>query len=221
MTPEQWAEIEQLFHEALELKEDDRDRFVHSATDDVVVSSRVLAMLRAASEECEALDAGVPMVPLMEALEQDSDQQFLQQNDRVGAFEIERLIATGGMGAVYLAHRVEGDVRQRVAVKLIRRNRPRGGEGADEMARRFRLERQVLASLTHPYITRLIDLGETEDGRPYLVMEYVDGVPIDVSCRKRNLTHRQVAGLMASVCDAVQPAHQALVQHRDLKPQNI
>ncbi|MEL7472872.1 MAG: serine/threonine-protein kinase, partial [Planctomycetota bacterium] len=151
----------------------------------------------------------------------DAESSYLAPGHRIGAFEVERLIATGGMGAVYAAIRVEDGVRQRVAIKLLRR-RPTSDVRRDgETEKRFLLERQVLASLRDPSITALFDVGTTSDGRPYLVMEYVEGLPIDTYCWDRALSDHAIARLLARVCDAVQHAHQSLVLHRDLKPQNI
>jgi len=135
---------------------------------------------------------------------------------RVGAYEIDRLIGRGGMGAVYLAHRVDGNFEQQVAIKLI--DLPLA---TDLFRERFRLERQILAGLNHPLIARLLDGGVTDEGEPFLVMEYVDGVPIHQFCENKRLSIADRLVLFKSVCEAVQFAHQNLVVHRDLKPDNI
>ena len=120
------------------------------------------------------------------------------------------------MGTVYLALRVDGIVRQRVAVKIVR------ADLADsELAVRFRREREILAGLDHPAIARLIDAGNTAEGLPYFVMEYVDGLPIDDWCDLHKLDINQRLKLFRAVCDGVQYAHQKLIVHRDLKPGNI
>jgi len=135
---------------------------------------------------------------------------------RVGAFVIERELGQGGMGSVFLAHRADGTVEQKVAVKLIR------PEHLDEHTlARFRLERQVLALLKHPNIASMVDLGETEGGLPYVVMEYVEGVPITAYCEQNKLNLRQRLQLFCAVCDAVSYAHRSMIVHRDLKPSNI
>ena len=221
MHPERWNEINTLFDRALDLPANARAQFVAEAAADKEIRDQVLAMLRAEAESFEVFDEGLPLANLVETLKADTDDQFLQQGDIVGSFRIERLIATGGMGAVYLAHRCDGEIEQRVAIKLIRRSRVRKRDRASDAIRRFRIEKQVLASLEHPCITRLIDVGVTSDEQPFLVMEYVEGKPIDEFCRDRALSPREIAALMARVCDAIQHAHQALIQHRDLKPQNI
>ncbi len=134
----------------------------------------------------------------------------------VGAYRLDRLLARGGMGTVYLANRADGDFCQRVALKILKR-----GMDTDEIVRRFAAERQILADLEHPYIARLIDGGSTPGGRPFLVMEYVDGEPIDHYCDTRKLSIRARIRLFLAVCRAVHYAHQHLIVHRDLKPSNI
>src|SRR5262249_34079074 len=121
---------------------------------------------------------------------------------------------SGGMGSVYLAVRVE-DYRQRVAVKLVK-----PGLDTGEVLRRFRAEGQLLAGLRHPNIARLLD-GGTSDGRPYFVMEDIEGAPLDRYCDANRLDTRRRLELFRSVCAAVQFAHQNLVIHRDLKPANV
>jgi serine/threonine protein kinase/tetratricopeptide (TPR) repeat protein len=120
------------------------------------------------------------------------------------------------MGAVYLAERADGEFQKRVAIKLIKR-----GMDTDEIIRRFRSERSILASLEHPHIARLYDGGVTDDGRPYLVMELVEGEPITAYCKARGLDTAQRLHLFRTVCDAVHFAHQNRVIHRDIKPSNI
>src|SRR5690606_2456991 len=131
-------------------------------------------------------------------------------------YRIVREIGRGGMGAVYLAERADGEFDQRVAVKLVKR-----GMDTDEILARFRHERRILASLEHPSIARLYDGGATDDGLPYLVMELVDGETITSYCNRLRLTIDQRIDLFRAVCAAVQHAHQKLVVHRDIKPSNI
>jgi tetratricopeptide (TPR) repeat protein len=134
---------------------------------------------------------------------------------RVGPYLVEAAVGHGGMGSVYRALRL-GDYRQRVALKVIR-----PGLGSDEVLRRFRTERQVLAELAHPHVARLLDGGSTDDGRPYFVMEFIDGQPLDRYCEGRQLGTRERVELLRSVCAAVQYAHERGVLHRDLKPDNV
>ncbi|MBC7926449.1 MAG: protein kinase [Bryobacteraceae bacterium] len=134
---------------------------------------------------------------------------------RFGAYELLRRVGKGGMGAVYAARRADEEYRKVVAVKLVK-----PGMESEEILRRFKQERQLLARLDHPNIARLID-GGTEDGVPYLVMEFVEGTPIDQYCRSRKLTVIERLHLFVTLCSAVQYAHQSLVVHRDIKPPNI
>jgi serine/threonine-protein kinase len=134
----------------------------------------------------------------------------------VGRHRIERCIGSGGMGTVYLATRADADFSQRVAIKLVKR-----GMDSDEILRRFRAERQTLAALHHPNIALLLDGGVTDSGQPYLVMEYVEGEPIDRYCDRHRLPIEGRLALFLTICDAVRHAHQNLVIHRDLKPANI
>ncbi len=135
---------------------------------------------------------------------------------RLRGYELIREIGRGGMGIVYLAERADGTYRKQVAIKIVH------AEGNNtEILERFRRERDILASLDHPNIARMIDGGSTEEGLPYFVMEYVDGQPIHRWCDERKLNIGQRLELFRSVCAAVQYAHQRLVVHRDLKPGNI
>ncbi len=134
---------------------------------------------------------------------------------RLGPYRLLRLIGRGGMGEVYLAERGD-DYRQRVAIKVVS-----AGYGLREVVARFRAERQILARLSHPAIAQLLDGGTTRDGRPYLVMQYIDGVSITEHCDRRRLSIGGRLRLFRAVCSAVQFAHGKLVVHRDLKPSNI
>ncbi len=135
---------------------------------------------------------------------------------RVGVYQILEEIGHGGMGAVYRAARVDGQYEKQVAVKLVR-----GGYDTSFVLERFRHERQILASLDHPNIARLLDGGTTEDAVPYLVMELIEGEPIDQYCDGHDLNVTERLQLFRQVCAAVQYAHQRLVIHRDIKPSNI
>lgn len=135
---------------------------------------------------------------------------------RIGAYEIVDMIATGGMGTVYRAVRADAEFDRQVAIKVIRR-----GMDTVQLVRRFQRERQTLANLDHPNITRLLDGGTTEDGLPYIVMELIEGAPINEYCDAGRLNVHERLALFLTACDAVQYAHQHLIVHRDLKPSNI
>ncbi|MDQ2736796.1 MAG: serine/threonine protein kinase, partial [Pseudomonadota bacterium] len=140
----------------------------------------------------------------------------LTPGTRVGPYRILRLLGEGGMGSVYLAERADAAYSQQVAVKVVQRSIT-----ASDALERFVRERQTLARLNHPGIARLLDGGVTSDGRPYLVMEYVEGRLINQYCDEEELTVRERIALVIQICEAVQSAHQNLVIHRDLKPANI
>lgn len=134
----------------------------------------------------------------------------------IGSYRIVEVLGSGGMGTVVLAERADHAFDQRVAIKLLKT-----GLVSAAMQSRLKLERQILASLNHPHIAKLFDGGTTTNGTPYIVMEYIDGQPIDTFCDERRLTIRQRLELFVTVCSAVQYAHQNLIVHRDLKPSNI
>jgi serine/threonine protein kinase/TolB-like protein/Tfp pilus assembly protein PilF len=140
----------------------------------------------------------------------------LPEGERIGAYRVEREIGRGGMGVVYLASRNDAEFERRVAIKLVKR-----GMDTDFVIRRFRAERQILADLNHPHIARLFDGGTTDAGLPYLVMEHVEGVPLNIYADSHNLTTAERLRLFLKVCDAVAHAHHHAVVHRDIKPSNI
>ncbi|MDQ6624941.1 MAG: serine/threonine protein kinase, partial [Verrucomicrobiota bacterium] len=144
------------------------------------------------------------------------DSAPLAAGQRIGAYATVRELGRGGMGAVYLAQRADEEFHKEVAIKLLKR-----GTDTDEVLRRFRAEREILARLEHPNIARLMDGGTTDDGLPYFVMEYVVGVPVTAYCAAHQLSIDERLRLFLKICGAVQFAHQNLVVHRDLKPANI
>ncbi|HJQ69482.1 MAG TPA: protein kinase [Blastocatellia bacterium] len=148
-------------------------------------------------------------------LSEDEQAELLREPD-IGPYKIIRRIGQGGMGSVYLAARADDQYQKQVAIKLVRT-----GMGSEFIVRRFIGERQILASLDHPYIARLLDGGTTADGSPYFVMEYIEGKPINQYCDDHRLTTAERLKLFQKVCAAVHYAHQNLVIHRDIKPSNI
>jgi len=136
--------------------------------------------------------------------------------ERVGAYVIVKELGRGGMGSVYLAERADGQFKKQVAIKILKR-----GTDTDEVLRRFRIERQILANLEHPNITRLLDAGTTKDGLPYLVMEFVDGTPITRFVQNENADVCERLKLFLKVCSAVTFAHRNRTIHRDIKPINV
>ncbi len=208
-TTETFLRIETIFHEALETPAASRSTLIgERCSGDRELIAEVEALLKACEEE--------EQITASRRLEPRAIRDPLPERRRVGPYEIDRLLGRGGMGAVYLAHRADGQFEQQVAIKLI--DLPLA---TDLFRERFRMERQILAGLQHPFIARLLDGGVTEEGDLYLAMEYVDGTPIHTFCREKQLTQSQKLTLFRSVCEAVQFAHQNLVVHRDLKPDNI
>ena len=209
LSPEKLQRIEAIFNEALALPIGDRPMLLEARCQgDATLIREVSSLLNACAAE-EVLAAA----RLQEA---QNDGPVGEEQRRVGAYQLDRLIGRGGMGAVYAAHRADGNFEQQVAIKLI--DLPLA---TDLFRERFRLERQILAGLNHPLIARLLDGGVTSEGEPFLVMEYVDGVKINRFCEDHHISVPERLRLFKSVCEAVQFAHQNLVVHRDLKPDNI
>ncbi|MEZ4416919.1 MAG: serine/threonine-protein kinase [Gemmatimonadota bacterium] len=210
-----WTRLEELFNGALEVPAAERDAFLERAcAGDQALLQEIRSLLRADGLQPRGafIDA-----ELGRALEQLSAEDLAAPSGRrFGPYRILEPLGAGGMGAVYLAERADDEFEKRVAIKLMR-----GGIANDVGRARFLAERQILAHLEHPGIARLLDGGTTEDGSPFVVMEYVDGVPITESARTRNLTTEGTLWLFLEVCAAVQYAHNNLVVHRDLKPANI
>jgi len=206
VTAERWGEVKAVLDGALEKAPGERTAFVAAACgEDSELRAEVESLL--AFEEGSA---GFIEEPLFGRF---AGGPGLEEGQRVGPYRVVREIGRGGMGAVYLAVRADEEFDQRVALKLV------GTGSAAEIVRRFRAERQILAHLDHPNIAKLLDGGTAEDGRPYFVMEYVEGRPIDEVAG--GLPLRERLALFREVCVAVHFAHQNLVVHRDLKPANV
>ncbi|MCP3963778.1 MAG: serine/threonine protein kinase [bacterium] len=211
---ERWRRIDEVFAAALECPASRRRAMVESACGgDQALLERVEALL-AADEKAESfLEPAATPVFASRSLVADVQAPA---DGRVGPYRLLRILGSGGMGTVYLAARDDDVYRRLVALKLMRHSADN-----EEIARRFVAERQILASLEHPNIARLYDGGTSEDGRPFLVMELVDGEPIDRFCNRHRLTIEARLILFQQVCAAVQYAHRNLLVHRDLKPDNI
>jgi serine/threonine protein kinase len=210
MTPERWNAVSDLFNAALELAAAQRRALLADA--DPALRREVEALLNDYENDPTFLERPAGRIPD----DWPSDAAFHQEQAYAGPYRLCRRLGGGGMGTVYLAVRDDDQYHKEVAVKLIKR-----GMDTEEILRRFRAERQILASLEHPHIARLLDGGMTGDGRPYVVMEYVNGLPLDVYCDRHRLPIHDRLGLFRTVCLTVQHAHQNLVVHRDLKPSNI
>ena len=214
MNVEQWAKVKEIFHAALELPQSERQQFVElKCTDDATILSEVMSLFDAHAESIGFIEA--PAIDVISNLVDDTVRPP-RIGQTFGSYTLEKEIGRGGMGAVYLASRTDKEFDKKVAVKLIKR-----GFDTDEIVRRFRHERQILAGLEHPNITRLLDGGSTVDGLPYLVMDHVEGLPLMDFCREHSLNVVERLQLFLHICSAVAYAHRNLIVHRDLKPSNI
>ncbi|HLM03049.1 MAG TPA: protein kinase, partial [Pyrinomonadaceae bacterium] len=236
MKAEHWQKIEAVVQSALDIESrDERARFIADACSGDDELRREVERLLSAAEEADSFiespvwtDSGllnsVAQKNIRDSLGRQTENDGGDSHDatddfigrKIGVFELKKELGRGGMGAVYLAERADGEFRQKAAVKLIKR-----GMDTDFIVKRFRHERQILAALNHPNIAGLIDGGTTVDGLPYFVMEYVEGKPLYRFCDERKLSTTERLRLFRRLCDAVEAAHKLKVVHRDLKPSNI
>jgi eukaryotic-like serine/threonine-protein kinase len=206
MTAARWKQIETVFEQALDLAMDERGAFLQRACNgDEQLKREVESLLNSHAQAGSFIDDRSQFYP-----EVDTSVPQL-----IGHYRIVRELGRGGMGAVYLAERAD-EYKKQVAIKLIKR-----GMDTDSVLRHFRNERQILAGFDHPNIARLFDGGTTDDGLPYFVMEYIEGLPIDEYCNKQALSIPDRLKLFREVCAAVSYAHRHLVVHRDIKRSNI
>ncbi|HWB42380.1 MAG TPA: serine/threonine-protein kinase [Gemmatimonadales bacterium] len=220
MNAAQWSRLEAILDEALERPPQERKALIEAACGD---DAALLAEARRLAGALEPA-AGFLDRPLRDytpdlvdgCLEEGDEPTPALPVEAIGPYRLIREIGRGGMGAVYLAERSDGQYDKKVAIKLV----PPGPDAA-RLGRRFAAERRMLASLEHPHIAHLLDGGVSAQGLPYLVMEYVEGERIDTWCDARRLTIRERLSLCNDVAEAVQFAHQHLIVHRDLKPGNI
>jgi serine/threonine protein kinase/tetratricopeptide (TPR) repeat protein len=219
-----WHEIDALFQQALDLRPDERADYLNAACGgDSELRAAVERLLSADANSGDFLEipvaaaSGLPWDEIFQSpVEIETSGEPDRRGERVGPYRLLRQLGRGGMATVYLAERADGQWEQEVAVKVIRR-----GLDTDDVVRRFRAERQILSSLQHPHIARLLDGGTTADGLPFLVLEYVSGVPITEYCDANALSIERRLALFCDVARAVHYAHQNLVVHRDLKPSNV
>lgn len=210
-----WQKIETLVEEALAIPERERAAWLDAnCNGDDFLRAEVISLLAFESQAESFLHK--PAVAKAALLLTEEDDRLSRKGQHIGPYKFLSEIGRGGMGVVYLAAREDDQFRQRVAIKLIKR-----GFDTEDILRRFRNERQILASLNHSNIARLFDGGTTGDGLPYFVMEYVEGLPLLQYCDEHELSTNERLKLFLTICSAVQHAHQNLVIHRDLKPSNI
>jgi eukaryotic-like serine/threonine-protein kinase len=209
MTSERWKQVETAFEQALDLGAEERSAFLEQACKgDDELRREVESLLNAHAQAGTFIDD-------RSQFHQELDSGESAAPQLIGHYRIVRELGRGGMGAVYLAERTD-EYKKRVAIKLIKR-----GMDTDSVLRHFRNERQILAGFDHPNIGRLFDGGTTEDGLPYFVMEYIEGLPIDEYCNQHALSLPERLKLFREVCAAVSYAHRHLVIHRDIKRSNI
>lgn len=204
MTPERWRQIKNILNAAMEQPAGERTLFLEQAcASDAELRNEVDSLLAASDSAGEFLNE-----PIME--------QDPIAGSKAGQYRLLEPVGRGGMGAVYRAVRDDDQFQQEVAIKVVKR-----GMDTDAVLARFRYERQILAFLTHPNIARLHDGGATDDGRPYLVMEFIEGLPITEYCKQNRLSVNERLRLFLKACAAVEYAHRNMIVHRDLKPGNI
>ena len=215
MTPESWRRVRQILEQALDVAPEQRSVYLEEVcAGDKALRREVEALMAADQQAGTGFLAGsaVEASTILAAAE----ELLSLAGTRIGPYQVVEEIGHGGMGTVYRAVRADDQYRKEVAIKVVR-----GGLGDEFRLHRFLAERQILANLDHANIARLLDGGATEDGRPYVVMEYVEGRPIDEYCDQAKLPVPERLKLFRTVCSAVAYAHQRLVIHRDIKPVNI
>ena len=220
ITSAQWNKIESLLDEALELPLGQRTLFLKQKSEEnEELKTLLIGLWDAGKEATQFLEGDIP-AEVVQAIDQISIEEAYgpapTQGMRFGEYEVIEEIGRGGMSVVYKARRADGQFEQTVAMKILKR-----GMDTDLVVQRFLAERQILASLQHANIARLLDGGATPDGRPYLVMEYVEGQPITKYCDNAQLDIEHRLALFLKVSEAVEFAHRNLIVHRDLKPSNI
>jgi eukaryotic-like serine/threonine-protein kinase len=213
MISDRWQQVKDILQETLQVVPQQRKSFLDVACNgDQVLREEVESLLLEESADTD----GFLRSPLDFSLEDAPRETASWVGQRIGSYEITEIIGEGGMGSVYRATRADKQYQKQVAIKIVKL-----GLGTPFALARFRAERQILAQLEHPNIARLLDGGTTENGLPYVVMELIEGQPIDEYCHTHRLSIEERLRLFRTVCLAVQYAHQHLVVHRDLKPGNI
>ena len=217
MTPDRWFEIDALFEEVLGQPPAERLDVLRAACgEDAELYDEVAALLSSVPDAERALGESATAFAAPLLADASADASDFAPGAVLGAYRVVREIGRGGMGRVYLAERDDGVFEKQVALKLVKR-----GMDTDEVLARFQRERQILAGLDHPGIARLLDGGSAPDGRPFLVMEWVDGIPLSAWADENALDTRARLHLFPQVASAVAYAHRRLVIHRDLKPSNV
>jgi eukaryotic-like serine/threonine-protein kinase len=208
-----WEQVREIVDAVLELPPEERPRYLDSACPEPSVRRYVESLVLSYEQAGSFLEQPAVIGDAGPFPRNEADAWV---GRRIGPYQIIEELGEGGMGAVYRARRADDQYQKQVAIKLVR-----SGLATSFTLARFKAERQILANLDHPNITRLLDGGATEEGQPYLVMDYVQGLPLDEYCEQHQLPVTERLQLFRTVCSAVQYAHQNLVIHRDIKPSNI
>ncbi len=208
-----WNKLKRIFEIAAELEGNDRMQYLNEECGDNRALYDEIFSLLESHDQMGAIDKEIDSIRLS-AISSANEERLIGQ--KIGNYKTVQKIGSGGMGAVFLAERADGQFEHKVAIKLMH-----NPFVSDREMDRFKAERQILARLQHEHIARLLDGGLTGDGHPFFVMEYVQGLPIDVYCNKHKMTIRERLMLFKEVIGAVEYAHRSLVIHRDIKPSNI
>jgi eukaryotic-like serine/threonine-protein kinase len=215
MDAKRLALLKHLFAETCDMPVGERVAKLHALTDDKALIEEVLDLVTEGDAHTSRGTRASLSSPPVVALFESATCPELAEGDTLGAWRLKDELGHGGMGTVFLAERIDGHYQQHAAIKLLH------GLPTTEALEYLAKERQILATLAHPNIARLLDGGATPQGRPYLVMEHVEGVPIDAYCREHKLGEAAIIKLFLLVCEGVSFAHQRLVVHCDLKPSNV
>ncbi|MGI8493954.1 MAG: protein kinase domain-containing protein [Pyrinomonadaceae bacterium] len=215
MKTQEWKKVNQIVLDALELDGNQRRELIEDSCRDMPELRFEVESLLAGESGAEEF-FGAPAISNYYAFFDQETEPDMLVGEKFGVYEVIRELGYGGMGAVFLAERTDGKFEQKVALKLLKREM-----NTAALRRRFQQERNILASLEHPHIARLLDAGTTDDKVPYIAMEYVEGLPIDDYCNTNHLDLNQRLDLFREVCSVVNFAHRNLIVHRDLKPSNI
>ena len=210
-----WQDVDRIFAAALELPEFERQGFVDAECGDDGALRETITTLLTSTADPVLTGPGTRLLRAALGVPDAQPAAAVAERERIGSYVVARELGRGGMATVYEAERADGEFEQRVAIKLLR------GVDSVDVARRFRAERQIMSSLVHPNIARLLDGGTTDDGLPYLVMELVEGEPITRYADRKELDVDGRIDLFLQAAEAVQYAHSRLVVHRDIKPSNV
>lgn len=216
MTPQEWANLKELLNQAMALPSEKRTTFIREGAESDFLAEEALSLLPY-YEDATTMKKPRGQTTILPDQPQISFPILPSMvGKRVGDYVLKERFAPGGMGEVYLAERVEGGFKQKVAIKFIRQDM-----ASKEFLERFRTEQQILADLTHENIARLYSGGSLEDQSPYIIMEFIEGQPIHIYCKKTGQSQKNRIQLFRQVCDAVHFAHQNQIVHRDIKSANI